>query len=292
LGKIYNALEKSKGNIPEVSEPKLSEPNVPEPKIPGSKVSDRDNIDTHENTTVSENTSSGNFQNARVKSSINPSSEITEGVIPNNIDPNIVTAFKPYSVESEQFRQLKNSILFPDKRTPPRTIMVTSTAPNEGKSFVSANLSTIIAQSIDEHVLLIDCDLRKPSIHKMFGFGETDGLSQYLLNEKPLIPLLLKTYLSKLTILPGGHIPPNPSELLSSEQMRRLIHEVKMRYSDRYIIIDTPPPYLTSETNAIARHVDGIILVVKKGVANFKDLQGLKLFRHNKFQYKSIISWF
>jgi len=256
LGKIFNALEKSKGNVIREAEQKT-------------------NNDIPDNTIISEKLSSEDFQNDNFKSNGSLASEKKEGVIPNNIDPNIVTALTPYSVESEQFRQLKNSILFPENGTAPRTIMITSTSPNEGKSFVSANLATIIAQSIDEHVLLIDCDLRKPSIHGMFGFSDTAGLSQYLSNAKPLASLLLKTYLSKLTILPGGHIPPNPSELLSSEQMRRLIHEVKLRYSDRYIIIDTPPPYLTSETNAIARNVDGIVLVVKKGVANFKDLEGL-----------------
>lgn len=192
-----------------------------------------------------------------------------------DLDQNLITALKPYSSESEQFRQLKNNILFPDKGLAAKTIMVTSTGPDEGKSFVSANLAVIIAQSIDEHVLLIDGDLRKPSIHKMFGYSSCDGLSQYLSERKPLSSLLCATPFEKLTILPGGHVPSNPSELLSSEQMRALIQEVKMRYTDRYVIIDTPPPYLTSETNALARNVDGILLVVKKRGSNLNDLKGL-----------------
>ncbi len=182
----------------------------------------------------------------------------------------LVTGLKPQSVEAEQFRQLKNNILFPEKGNPPRSIMITSTSPSEGKSFVAANLAVSIAQGIDEFVFLMDCDLRKPSIHSLFGLNDSQGLAEYLNGKKPLSDLLTKTFLDKLTLLPAGKIPPNPSELLSSDQMRRLIHEVKQRYSDRYIIIDTPPPYLTSETSAIARQVDGIVIVVRQGKTNKK----------------------
>ena len=118
----------------------------------------------------------------------------------------------------------------------------------------------------------MDCDLRAPRIQSMFGYNNMQGLSEYLTQAKPLSSLLVKTFLDKLTILPAGKIPPNPSELLSSEQMRRLIHEVKLRYSDRYIIIDTPPPYLTSETSVISRQVDGIVIVVKQGETRKKDI--------------------
>jgi capsular exopolysaccharide synthesis family protein len=143
--------------------------------------------------------------------------------------------------------------------------MVTSTAPGEGKSFIASNLAISIAQSIDEHVLLMDCDLRKPSIDAMFGFNDVNGLSEYLLTAKPISSLLLATFLNKLKILPAGHIPDNPSELLSSDLMKNLLGEVKSRYEDRYIIVDTPPPYVTSETSALARQIDGIILVVRQG---------------------------
>ncbi|WP_291463586.1 polysaccharide biosynthesis tyrosine autokinase [Desulfobacula sp.] len=192
-----------------------------------------------------------------------------------NIDPMLVTGLKPHSIEAEQFRQLKNNILFPEKGNPPRCIMITATSPGEGKSFVAANLAISIAQNIDEHVLLVDCDLRSPSIDSMFGFNNIQGLSEYLSKAKPLSSLLVKTFLNKLTLLPAGTIPTNPSELLSSEQMRRLIHEVKLRYTDRYIIIDTPPPYLTSETSAISRQVDGIIIVIQQGKTRKKDVLDL-----------------
>ncbi len=191
------------------------------------------------------------------------------------INQALITLTKPHSIESEQFRQLKNTILFPEKREPPRNIMVTSTSPDEGKSFVASNLAISIAQSIDEYVLLVDCDLRRPSIHSNFGFDQVEGLSEYLSQQRPLSQVLTKTFIDKLTLLSGGSIPENPSELLSSEQMRRLLHEVKLRYNDRYIIVDTPPPNMTSETNAIARQMDGIILVLREGKTRKKDVQDI-----------------
>ncbi len=191
-------------------------------------------------------------------------------------NPALVTVCNPHSPASEQFRLLKNNILFPEKGTPPKTIMVTSASPNEGKSFVAANLAVSIAQSIDEYVLLMDCDLRSPTIHASFGYeGKAQGLSDYLANKTPLSSVLKKSSVNKLTILPAGQIPPNPSELLSSDQMRRLLQEVKLRYNDRYIIIDTSPPYITSETNAIARFVDGIILVIRQGKTRIKEVSDI-----------------
>ena len=198
-----------------------------------------------------------------------------ETSIPQGLHPSLITALNPHSIEAEQFRLLKNNILFPEKGVPPRSIMITSPSPDEGKSFVSANLAVSIAQSIDEYVLLMDCDLRGPSIHTLFGMDNTIGLSEHLSSSIPLSSLLKKTFIDKLTLLPGGTIPPNPSELLSSEQMRGLLSEVKSRYSDRYVIIDTPPPNITSETSAIARIVDGIIIVVRQGKTKKKAIQDI-----------------
>ena len=181
-----------------------------------------------------------------------------------NFNSDLIVALKPHSREAEQFRNLKNSILFPEEGTVPRSIMVTSAAPQDGKSFVAANLAISIAQSIDEYVLLMDCDLRAPSIESLFGFSDTNGLSEYLLSNQPLESLIIGSFLEKLKILTAGHLPKNPSELLSSGQMHDLLAEVTQRYNDRYIILDTPPPYITSESSVLARQVDAIILVVRQ----------------------------
>jgi protein-tyrosine kinase len=186
-------------------------------------------------------------------------------VIKENVNANLVTYLNPQSLESEMFKILRGNILFPTKGKPPRSILVTSALPGEGKSFVSTNLAVSIAQNINEHVLLMDCDIRKPSVHGYLGFDETPGLAEYLSEGRRLEDVLLKTDIKKLTVLPGGRPPHNPAELLSSREMSKLLQEVKQRYNDRYIIIDSPPPQLTAETNAIARQVDAIIIIVKYG---------------------------
>ena len=180
------------------------------------------------------------------------------------IDPHLVTYHDPASVEAEIFKILRNNILFPKTGEPPVLIMVTSAIPGDGKSFVAANLAISIAQGIEEHVLLMDCDMRRSSIHRKFGFGDKVlGLSEYLSQGVELPSLLRKTAVDKLTILPGGSAPDNPSELLSSQAMKLLLKQAKNRYSDRYIIVDSPPPQLTAETTALANYVDGIILVIR-----------------------------
>jgi len=179
---------------------------------------------------------------------------------------NLVAHHNPQSFEAEQFRMLRTNIMFPHEgKASPRTILVTSALPGEGKSFVSSNLALTIAQNIDQHVLLIDCDMRRPTIHKLFGYENVPGLSNYLTGEQALSDLLIKTGNNHLSILPGGPIPPNPAELLSSNRMIAMLREVRARYADRYIIIDSPPPHLTAESKALAQFVDGIILVLKLG---------------------------
>jgi len=182
-----------------------------------------------------------------------------------NIDENLVALLKPQSFETEQFKILRTNLLFPASGRSPRSIMVTSTIPGEGKSFVSSNLAISIAQSIQEYVLLIDCDIRRPCVHTRFGFGNVPGLSDHLARGTPLNSLILKTAVDKLSILPGGRPPHNPSELLSSQHMSKLLQEVKNRYSDRYIVIDSPPPKLSAESSAISRQVDGVLIVVEHG---------------------------
>ena len=180
------------------------------------------------------------------------------------IDPHLITYHDPGSVEAEIFKILRTNILFPKTGHPPRTIMVTSAIPGDGKSFVAANLAISIAQGVEEHVLLMDCDMRRSSIHNCFGYRDTvPGLSDYLSNRQPLEHLLIKTVVDKLTILPGGIPPHNPAELLSSQAMKNLLRETKERYKDRYIIVDSPPPQLTAETAALAKTIDAIIVVVK-----------------------------
>lgn len=178
----------------------------------------------------------------------------------------LVVLKDPDSPMSESFRFLRSKVTRPAAGNPPRTILVTSALTGEGKTFVACNLAVSISQSLDEHVLLIDADLRDPSVHKVFGLrGCKEGLSSVLASHAGLPALLRKTYVHKLTILPAGNTSKAPSELLSSERMRRLIRETKDRYADRFVIVDSPPLELTPEASVIANEVDAVILVVRHG---------------------------
>jgi exopolysaccharide/PEP-CTERM locus tyrosine autokinase len=181
------------------------------------------------------------------------------------MDPDLVSFFNPQSFEAEQFKILRSNLLYPASGTPPRSVMVTSPMPGEGKSFVASNLAISAALNINRHVLLMDCDLRRPSIHTRFGFENVPGLCDYLSNGNSLSDLLIRTSIDKLTILPGGRPPDNPSELLSSERMEELLKETAARYHDRLIIVDSPPPLLTAETNVLAKWVEGVVIVIQHG---------------------------
>ena len=169
---------------------------------------------------------------------------------------------------TESFRILRSRILYPqDGRKRPQSIMVTSSAPQEGKSFVSANLAVTTARGLDQYSLLVDCDLRRPTQASLFGLATADrlGLADYLKADCELSELILKTSIEKLSLLPSGNCPVNPAELLSSARMSRLVTELSERYDDRLIIFDTPPYQVASESNVLAKEVDGVVLVVGYG---------------------------
>jgi len=177
----------------------------------------------------------------------------------------LVTISTPDSITAEMFKVIRGAILYDKDRPAPKAIIVTSTFPGEGKTFVASNLAVSFAMGLNENVLLVDADLRRPAIHEMFGYMNEYGLSEHLQGGKNIPGLLIKAKIEKLTLLFAGKPPFNPVELLSSKKMEEFIKEAKDRYQDRFIIIDAPPSQLTAETNVIANHADGIILVVMNG---------------------------
>jgi protein-tyrosine kinase len=178
-------------------------------------------------------------------------------------DPKMVVVTAPDSYESENFKLLRAQIMFAKDRKRPRTIMVTSATPGDGKTFVAANLAASIASGIDEHVLLVDCDLRRPDIHKMFGISVSKGLHEHLAQGTDLESLLIKTKINKLSLLPAGNPPNNPSELLASGAMKSFLEEIRDRYEDRIIILDTAPSNILAEANVLSNFVDGIVFVIR-----------------------------
>ena len=185
----------------------------------------------------------------------------------------VVMLSSPDSADAETFKVLRGQILFPRDRKVPRSMLVTSTFPAEGKTYVASNLATTLAMSIDEYVLAIDADLRRPRLHRMFGYSKVRGLHDYLVGSARLEELIIKSSIDKLSVLPAGKPPRNPTELLSSNMMVQFLEEVKERYQDRFVIIDSPPSSVTAESKFLAQHVDGIIYVVMANKTPRKDIE-------------------
>lgn len=176
---------------------------------------------------------------------------------------------------AESIRALRTRILFPPSGKIPRTLLVTSASPGEGKSFICANLGISLAQGVDNYCLLVDCDLRKPAQHNLFGLGNTLGLSDYLQHKRQIPDLLLPSGVEKLSILPAGPRSINPAELLSSATMASLVDELSRRYEDRIVLLDSPPLHAASETAVLAQHVDGVVLVVRYGASRREYVKAL-----------------
>jgi protein-tyrosine kinase len=180
-------------------------------------------------------------------------------------DASLVSLYQPHSLVSEQFRKLRTQLLRLSLSRPVKTIMVTSAVQSEGKSFVSANLAIGIAHDLHLHALLVDCDLRKPTLSPLFDSGDNRGISDYLVGREDISNFLVQTELEKLSLIPGGTIPDNPSEIIGSRRMASLVDELKARYEDRFIIFDSTPLLATAEPGVLAKLVDAIIIVVRAG---------------------------
>lgn len=166
---------------------------------------------------------------------------------------------------AENIRSLRTRILHPFSGKRTRSLLVTSAVPEEGKSFICANLGISLAQGVDNTCLLVDCDLRRPMQHTLFGLDNRAGLSDYLQRKKAIPELLVPSGVDKLSILPSGPLSINPAELLGSSYMASLVEELEQRYDDRIVLFDSPPLQAASETAVLAQHVDGVILVVRYG---------------------------
>jgi len=191
--------------------------------------------------------------------------EVSEGgVDPASVDRHIVSITDPYSSAAEEYRKLRAKIFQVTEKDFLNTLMVTSSQAGEGKTVTAINLAVAIAHEIDHTVLLIDADLRKPSVHRYLGLNQPYGLSDYLQhrNDLSLSDILIKTGIGKLVVLPAGSQVENPAVLISSDRMRSLIREIKHRYRDRYIIFDSSPVLMTADALSLCDYMDGIIFVV------------------------------
>lgn len=163
------------------------------------------------------------------------------------------------SIYNEDFRTLRTNIKYSTTNRDGKVLLITSAEPGDGKSTISKNLAISLCQD-NKNVLIIDGDLRKPSIHKLFRISNYSGLSEILIGEKTLSNSIHKIN-PKLSVLTSGLTPPNSAELLDSDEMNSIINSVKNYYD--YIIIDTTPLELVADAQILASKVDGVILVAK-----------------------------
>lgn len=166
---------------------------------------------------------------------------------------------QPKSPITEQYRLIRNNIHFSSVDEEIKTIVVTSPEPNDGKSTTSSNLAVVLAQQ-GKQVLLVDADLRKPTIHYVFNVSNRDGLTNILMKEINLVEAIIKTHVPNLEVITSGSIPHNPSELLNSIAMEQVLEELAEIYD--YIIFDTPPILLVTDSQIMANKCDGVVMVV------------------------------
>ena len=185
----------------------------------------------------------------------------------------IISYNDPKSVISEQYRTIRTNIEYSNVDQDKKTILVTSSDKNEGKTTTVSNLAVSFA-NLNKKVLLIDCDLRNASIHKMFKINNIYGLTDILAKDRAVDKCIQETELENLYVLTAGATPPNPAEILSSEKMKNLIEDLKNIYD--YIFIDTPPIGLVTDAGVLSSFIDGVVLVVKSESVEKKYLEETK----------------
>jgi len=178
-------------------------------------------------------------------------------------EANLITLRDPGSAAAEAYRTLRTNILFSSLDKPLHTLLVTSTAPDEGKSTTLANLAVTMAQA-EQRVLVVDCDLRRPSLHTLFGLPNERGLTSAILDQGEGPLPIQSTVVPGLSLLTSGPLPPRPGDLLGSRRMGQLIE--RLRAEADIVLFDTPPVVAVADAAALAPRVDGVLLVLQAGM--------------------------
>ncbi len=207
----------------------------------------------------------------------------------------LVVAKHPDSIQSEAFKTLRTRIQFSPNTKDLKIILITSSAPGEGKSVVAANLASSFAQD-HKKTVVVDCDLRKPRIHTIFGDEDSPGYLNYFFGKSSYESIIKKTEVRNLDYITGGSIPPNPTEIIGSPRMKAFMLKLRNEYD--IIIIDSPPIMAVSDSEILSRLSDGNLLVVSADSTEMDWLEeSVELLNHdsskflgvllNKFNYKS-----
>ncbi|NLM68420.1 MAG: CpsD/CapB family tyrosine-protein kinase [Firmicutes bacterium] len=165
----------------------------------------------------------------------------------------------PKAVSSEAFRTLRTNLQFASPDAKLETILITSSVPAEGKSTVCSNLAVSIVQT-GKDVILVDCDLRKPTVHKAFGLNNAVGLTSVLTGQVAVEDALQKTHCEGLSVLTAGPLPPNPTELLQSNVMQEVLKKLKLMGDQ--VLLDAPPVLPVADSMILSTYVDGVVLVI------------------------------
>lgn len=186
----------------------------------------------------------------------------------------LITLEDARSPMAEAYRHLRTSLLFSSAGKPPQTILVTSSQPSEGKTTTAINTAITLAQS-ETDVVIIDCDLRRPRIHNYFNLDNTQGLTNYLSGERQTENLLKSCPdLPRLKVITSGPIPPNPAELLSSNEMKNLLQFLRGRF--KHVIVDSPPAISFTDAAILSTQVDGVVLVAMAGKSSIHLMRRFK----------------
>ena len=176
------------------------------------------------------------------------------------LDPILYAHHHPKSVEAESYRGVRTALYFNVHGKGHKVVQVTSPNSGVGKSTMAANLAISIAQS-KKKVLLVDADMRRPSIHKLFGISSEVGLSSVIVEEVEPKDAIQATSIPGLSILPCGPIPPNPAELLTAPRFEELLGHLREQYD--FVIVDTPPLLAVTDPSVVAHKVDGVFLNIR-----------------------------
>jgi len=180
------------------------------------------------------------------------------------LNPLLVAGLAPKSLAAEQYRQLRTRLSHAEGANNLRTVLITSPQKGEGKSVTAANLALTMAQELQRRVIIVEADLRKPSLQHLFGLPPGPGLAEYLAGAAELKDVMRFLPDHNLTVIHAGAAPTNPAELLGSTAMRRLLDQLRTRY-DR-VLLDTPPVLPLADVAVLAPLVDGTLMVVRAGV--------------------------
>jgi protein-tyrosine kinase len=177
----------------------------------------------------------------------------------------LIAETEPRSAASEAYRTLRTNIQFAGLDQPCRSILVTSATAGEGKTTTAANFAVVVAQA-GSRVCLVDSDLRRPNIHRLFGLDNTRGLTTALLEDLPFAEVARPTRVPHLSVLTSGPLPPNPAELVGSKRMRELLDAAAKSFD--LILCDSPPVMAVSDPVALAAQCDGVVLTVRVGAVS------------------------